>query len=370
MNVNSMLLSRRGNLPRPVADWDFGDFSKIQAGATSVDVAGWTGENLKAAVTPLFVTQTTAAAQPVWQQGYDPTGSDLITNGTFDTDLSGWTVSNPSFITWDAGTQACYFKDAANANADIRQDILTIGKQYLVSIEIKDYVSGGMEAFNTPSQVSFDITGNGTYSIILNSTQTKLQLKRVNSAGAYDFKVDNISVFEAVENNSKSHIVFDGSDYLTAGADNALTDLLFAEAGNPFTFICKYDITSSSGYLFSIADSNSSDRQFGVFLNGAVDWGFYLRGTRTSIAVSQMPTSGVFAITWDGSIAKAYVDGVFIQSLTAGSAAKLTGVPLILGARTEGAGQSFHVEGKIFNTLIYPTALNAVEIASKTASLA
>lgn len=66
MNITSRLLARRGNLPRPVADWDFSDFSKIQAGAGANDVAGWTGENIKAGVSTVDLEQATPADRPVF----------------------------------------------------------------------------------------------------------------------------------------------------------------------------------------------------------------------------------------------------------------------------------------------------------------
>jgi len=84
---------------------------------------------------------------------FNQTNTELITNGTFDTDLSGWLGYDTGVITWNSG-KASYNGGASS----FRQTKLTIGKRYLISF---DWVrtSGALVPY----------LGNGTYVGIINS---------------------------------------------------------------------------------------------------------------------------------------------------------------------------------------------------------
>jgi len=66
MNITSRLLARRGNLPRPVVDWNFTDSSKLQVGSGPNLVGGWTGENLKAGIATVDASQGTPLLEPTF----------------------------------------------------------------------------------------------------------------------------------------------------------------------------------------------------------------------------------------------------------------------------------------------------------------
>ncbi len=173
-------------------------------------------------------------------------GSQLTVNGTFDTDLSDWFIGGEvGAITWNDGR--VHFLDLAGTNASLQQlNKLTIGKYYKIEVDIVDYVSGDYGITNDSTEVSFNVTGDRKYTLVFLSTTTTIHTRRIATGGAYDFKVDNIEVYELADgwqdsapvvgqgssddiNNlvqpdadkvpihTGTHLVFDGSNDVMAG---------------------------------------------------------------------------------------------------------------------------------------------------------
>ena len=123
----------------------------------------------------------------------------LVENGTFDNDLSGWAVTNPSGSTVQyVSGRLRIVTDGVGAGAG--QNVLTVGKKYFV---IFDYeaVSGTLKLDSIISQLNT----TQTYSAVFTASQANLTFYR--SSGAAEGFIDNVRVFEVDENDNVIHSV-------------------------------------------------------------------------------------------------------------------------------------------------------------------
>jgi len=130
---------------------------------------------------------------------------ELVTNGTFDTDISGWSATN-AVISWDASGYIVV-DDTANAGSDsnANQTITTvIGKKYVLSVDrISTTSAFWLEVFGATQLVYTGSLGatTGPYSVtfVADSTSTSIRLI---SSGTGVTKYDNVSVKLADEDRS------------------------------------------------------------------------------------------------------------------------------------------------------------------------
>lgn len=141
-----------------------------------------------------------------------PLGSELITNGDFANwtgdDPDDWTVGNEdvnNYATEDAGK--CQIVSDNSAAVQIGQTVLTVGKYYILSIDVKANTGSGITiGFNGGNEIVAGLTtvaDNQEY--IFRATNTQLSIKR---GGVTDTTFDNVSVKE---------IEVLGSDLVTNG---------------------------------------------------------------------------------------------------------------------------------------------------------
>ena len=139
---------------------------------------------------------------------FEEYGPDLVINGDFATDSvwskgAGWTISNGKAS-----------NDGSSGNLQ-QSSILEIGKVYLITITVSDYVSGNVQvsAGAGPRGV---VSANGTYTFIQTS-QNNSSFYIVSSA--FDGSVESVSVQEsgAVElvDNGQFIAVANGTDVTT-----------------------------------------------------------------------------------------------------------------------------------------------------------
>jgi len=135
------------------------------------------------------------------------TGTELVTNGTFDSNVSGWTTVT-STITYNSGAANIARNGGSGANA-IYQDIsgLTIGEKYLITIRVlalSNIVSVYFDPDGSDPLVE-PITANatGTYTAIYTATQTSGRFS-INATGnsTATATVDDISMRVAEEDRS------------------------------------------------------------------------------------------------------------------------------------------------------------------------
>lgn len=124
----------------------------------------------------------------------DGYGPNLVTNGTFDTDLAGWTqVGNDgsNYWEWNSGKARCV---SAGSFSQLNQTILTSGVAYSIGVDAT-IVSGNLKFASTESGLYNDIfatlsSGSNQKSFV--ALGAKLIMGR--SSGVTDVSVDNITV--------------------------------------------------------------------------------------------------------------------------------------------------------------------------------
>ena len=138
-------------------------------------------------------------------------GSELVTNGMFDTDTTGSTPNtwetnsaNASLIKQADGT--ALFTSASFAYARISNEdrpVLPVGV-YWVSFEISETQGSLSNVHVGIGAVGNTISGDGTYGYAyVSSSEQAYELQiRPNSGGTGSFKIDNISVKEVTYNSS------------------------------------------------------------------------------------------------------------------------------------------------------------------------
>lgn len=119
-------------------------------------------------------------------------GAEQITNGGFDTDLSGWTYS--SGVTWNNGKAEV---DALDGSFKYIEQIITSSgtKTYKISFEISN-IQGSVQLTEGTSLVTEKST-NGTFEVYYETTTTNpaIQFKRKFGTNTF-FELDNVSVKE------------------------------------------------------------------------------------------------------------------------------------------------------------------------------
>jgi hypothetical protein len=127
----------------------------------------------------------------------DVTGSELVTNGTFDSDLTGWNTSVGT-STWNSGTM--HLTNTTQYGTEPSQIItgLTVGSQYVLTFN-KANVSGDGSWYIDNLQSTTSAAGTFTYMITATSTSYTIRIKK-RYAGT--ISIDNVSFRLAEEDRS------------------------------------------------------------------------------------------------------------------------------------------------------------------------
>ena len=138
-------------------------------------------------------------------------GSEEVTDGNFPTPNTEWS----SFGLATINENIVNFVDAgSNTYSGITQDINSFSaKQYKVEITVTNWISGDILATFSSNNASFNITGNGTYSVYLTpvSNGDDIGLVRDYSSGAdFSYSITNVSVKESTKNNL-ARVDYDGT---------------------------------------------------------------------------------------------------------------------------------------------------------------
>ena len=284
------------------------------------------------------------------------TGSELVTNGTFDSDSdwtkgTGWTISGGGLV-------------ATSANSSTYQSlssVLTIGNTYVAEFDITSYTSGGVVLQIDGATFSSVASAVGSYSATFQYQGISSLLRVANSTNS-TLTVDNVSVRLAEEDRSVNgnglqvfgtvtkSAVATGADLVAYsgfayGSGNYLkqpynSDLDFGTGD--FCFMGWANITTTSGdstMLASVEYSNEDTPDDGDWLyrgdGGSTNIRFYIRA---SGAWNYVQASSAIALnTWQhhcvvrqNGITTIYVNGVpFVSSDTLSGKAfnsKATGV--------------------------------------------
>jgi len=125
----------------------------------------------------------------------DVVGAELVTNGTFDSDVSGWTANGSAVLSVVSNT----LKVENNGSYGGAYQSLTtvVGQVYTLSFDLVE-ISGGnnLNTFNLPDGTFVPTSGAGSYSATFTATSTSSTITASvggNAVGHYK-RIDNVSV--------------------------------------------------------------------------------------------------------------------------------------------------------------------------------
>ena len=223
-------------------------------------------------------------------------GSELVTNGTFDTDTdwvkgSGWSIAN--------GKASC---NGSSTNLS-QNGVLVVGKNYKITITVTNYVSGTVEV-SAGAAPRGTMSANGTYTFYQNATPTT---NFYIVAQSFNGSVDNVSIQQV-----------DPNDYWTFSGDS----FTFPDGAvriartTSTTFIQQNVLTSGRLYKveFDVLDKPDNNGTFIVRLgaNNVYDVSTY-EGTRFSKYIT---SSGIdFRIYSSSDNGVIYVDNIVVSEV-------------------------------------------------------
>jgi hypothetical protein len=213
-----------GNNTRAAVALDGDVFLKTANGSTAVQSIIAMNNSVKEEGMAHFFTTEYATG---WQQGdiklatlsdtddTDVTGSELVTNGTFDTDLSSWSDETSVYLTpsWNSGklrlTWATYFSNWYGMEQFISTEV---GKTYVISADMTSSDSSASGSYFyvylNGSWTGDTGVANGVYTrtFVAQSTSTGIRTGHSNANGNFGsgdyYEVDNVSVRLAEEDRS------------------------------------------------------------------------------------------------------------------------------------------------------------------------
>jgi hypothetical protein len=127
--------------------------------------------------------------------------TELVTNGTFDTDTSGWSTQGSGTITFSSGVATVARNGGVYTNHAYQNITTEVGKTYAATIDISNITGSGTASVvildNSAIYVNTTSTGSFTFTFTATTTSTLFGL-RVSVDGNGTFDVDNISVREVI----------------------------------------------------------------------------------------------------------------------------------------------------------------------------
>jgi hypothetical protein len=176
---------------------------------------------------------------------FEELGSEEITNGSFDTD-SSWTLTQATISNGVAS-----FATTDGSFAGVRQSVFTIGKTYLISLDVSDLVGTAEVNTNGGTSIGLDITTNGTKSFYMKAENTDIEIKRKFGVTNVSATIDNVSV-KQVNVDSEGNDIWN----LTSQGDSTsiITDKL--------TLTCDDGDNVSAAQSYSFTDGNTYKLSF------------------------------------------------------------------------------------------------------------
>ena len=289
------------------------DFSRNSA-ATRVNAQGLV-ENVQILSSNLVQNGdfSEEGVEEVSNGSFSQEGVELVTNGNFDTD-SDWQLTQATI-----SNGAATFVTTDGSFAGIRQTVFTIGKTYLISLEVSNLIGTAEVNTNGGTSIGLDITSNGTKSFYMVAENADIEIKRKLGITNVSATIDNVSVREV------------GQDWTLGTGWSIAEDKAVAVSGTASKLrqtntlngkTCKVTLTVSdysSGLLQVDFGSTSSAS---IIANG--DYVFYgtydqnnfeiykssdFNGSITNISVKEVGQNWVLGTGWDVSVGSANKTG-------------------------------------------------------------
>jgi len=160
-------------------------------------------------------------------------GDELVTNGTFDTDVSGWLSGSGATFASISG-QLVVTNPTGGTNRRAYQGFSTVvGKAYLVTADI---VSGGRIGIGTSSAAQDIVSTDSSVEFIFtaNATTTFIKASVISPTGGDTATFDNISVKEVIFDRASDPLVLfnhpTNIPRIEYAADSTVKGLLIEEA--------------------------------------------------------------------------------------------------------------------------------------------
>lgn len=332
-NVNSQ--------PSGIADSNYADNLNGLV-RTAIDTT--TGEDLSTLITSSYNTgwmngDIKLATLSDTTPGVIAGDNELVTNGTFDVDTSGWTNESGNTIEYDNGT-ALITRKIGNTEVISLQVLsgLTVGSVYIISMDVTDVnASGWPVAIYNGSTILAQRSTVGSVSAIVKATSNTinlyLRIRGVSPTSVdYTANVDNISIKEVVAdrsiNNNGLNVIGNitktpvatGADlmaYSGFSASNYLEqpynpDLDFG-TGDFCEIVWVRKEADNLRYLSSWGSiATESRRSLYVYTDGKVYWNLNEYGSLSASAVSEYLALNVWSMVVgvkQGDTAYLYVNG-------------------------------------------------------------
>ena len=322
-------------------------------------------------------------------KSYPATSTQLITNGTFDSNVTGWTISN-STNTWSSGKMQIT-RSGGDGRVSYQTFTTITGQTYRVTAEVNSSGSRGDVYIYDGSGIGgtrfLDITGTNGQTLTLTGTFTAISTITTLGFGVDDngtsIVVDNVSVsplWTDLSGNGNTGTLVNGPTYSSANGGSIVFDgiddyattsssVLPSPNSSPLTLEAFCMNTSGSGWQ-TVLGTHSSFTQIGF--NGTTFY-FGRNGGGGNLLVSSGASVSTntwchIVMTYDGSLGYGYLNGSFITSGNIGSNGQTNGVSLLSTFTSASPSEVF--TGRIAVARVYNRVLSATEVAQNYNSIA
>ena len=230
-------------------------------------------------------------------------GDELVANGTFDTDISGWTTSSADW-TWDSGSERAYLNTTTNYQSlsydtDYTSGGMQAGQLYLVEFDY-ELVSGSfrfaLEASNAYSTI-ISTLGSSRFSLVItrptDNRTDKIQIR--NQTATTELYLDNVSIKEinplSVSIGMEGRVTF--ANTWTSGTKQVARFFRW-QIDNDNKLVLKADSTDASGERLTSTHEVNNVADFATFND------FVYEGVLQSVNVALRVGSTFFQVAADG----------------------------------------------------------------------
>ena len=250
-------------------------------------------------------------------------GDELVTNGDFATDLSGWTLSNTDVsntIVWNNG-RADMTADGTTALL-LSQTVFEVGKTYKIELDAYNITGTGFKIYDVGSGEVLAIQSDGHYTVYHTTSSTSFDLYRYQGGTSASGEFDNISVKEVTRDNVPR------IDYTGGGCPHILAEPMrtnLVTYSSDFSQWLIYDtITRTANYgtspdgtqnSFKIGSSGASNdfMYLSLSLSSSQSYSlsFFIKNVDSVESKFFTPSESAATITWSGSDITSISDGTY-----------------------------------------------------------